>query len=270
MSVLLKEECVLDVLNRFGGGVLKSGGHREPDWFDNFDGGEPPAPCEMCVEELRSLALFVCAGKPKRFTDHPEGDGQFEDICRRWNDGVRSEKLRTRLGIRLACRSTATAVSGWLERYRDRFCREVLSEVFNTVAEVVTDEHKQPMRDAAKLLVAEGLVATDQARKTARSAATATAAATAATDATDDAAAAYAAYAAAAAAAAADDAAAAAYAYAATAVADDAAATTAATAAAYAYAVYAAAYAYAADDNHNAIMEKCALILIECHDGTGL
>ena len=280
------------LLKKRAGGVLKSGKHSAPN-----------GKCEVCVRELRCLAL----GLP--WSDHPDGESASptDKACQRLNDANwSSDAARTEACLPLALLSEETAANGWVDRYIDRTIREIVPIALRAAAKRVP-KHAGKLETAAKRCEAEGKAAIRDAADAAYAAANAAAnAANAAYAAAYAANAAYAnaayanaayanaanaAYAANAANAAYANAANAAYAYAyadaayaanaayAYAYADAAYAANAAYAnaanAAYAYAyayadaAYAAAYAaYAATaDARDEVLRKSVAILIECQRG---
>lgn len=213
------------LLRERAGGVLRKGAHAPPN-----------GKCEVCVRELRCLAL----GLP--WSDHPDGpEASLTDrVCQLLNDAAwSSDEARTKECLPLALLSEATAPPGWVQRYIERIIREIIPIVLRAAANRAVGGHAKKLRAAASRCEREGAAAIKDAAAAAADAdAYAAAAAYAAADVAADVAAAAA-----------------------------VAATNAAAAAAVraVRAVRAAARAVTAASERDKVLTKAVAILIDCH-----
>jgi hypothetical protein len=133
---MLTLELLRNALDTKFGGYLKSGTHQEG--------------CEVCVRELRAIALNL------PWSDHPDGDSpSATDLaCQRLNDSCwSSDEVRTKWCLPLALLSERTAKPRWVKDYILRTIRTNTANAFRHAAKVHPEQkHKAALEaEAVKL-----------------------------------------------------------------------------------------------------------------------
>ena len=118
---MLDQSCVLEVLNKYGNGVITGGAHSRKEMPAE---GET---CEMCIMELQSLARFVCTGESLEWGDSPVGTDVIGSVLRALNDaGWSSDEKRTDALLPLAGFTDSDCADGWIPRYVEQTVRQIL------------------------------------------------------------------------------------------------------------------------------------------------
>ena len=149
VQVMQTKKVTLPLLRKLlkrHGGTLKSGPH---------SGSKECLPGEVCVRELRSIALV----NGEWLGDHPDGkeSSPTDRACQVLNDANWStDDVRTEECLPLALLSEKTAIADWYKGYAEGAVRVSAAMALRFAAAVASEEHKTKLNDAAQKCADEG------------------------------------------------------------------------------------------------------------------